>query len=92
MSAVQNDVHGMRLGSADSRPRRLRDPGVPGRRSDPDRRIVPTGVGLPATFASTGPEPLAFSQSPATPPNCSASARPGLRWAGYVSAVTGYAP
>jgi hypothetical protein len=55
--------------------------------------LVPARVGLPATFASTGPEPLAFSQSPSyTAELQRLEPHPGLRWAGYISAVTGYAP
>ncbi len=55
--------------------------------------LVPAGVGLPATFASTGPEPLAFSQSPSyTAELQRLEPHPGLRWAGFISAVTGYAP
>ena len=55
--------------------------------------LVPARVGLPATFASTGPEPLAFSQSPSyTSELQRLEPHPGLRWAGYISAITSYAP
>ena len=56
--------------------------------------LVPARVGLPATFTSTGPEALAFSQSPSYTSELQrlAPGGPGYRWAGYISAVTSYAP
>jgi hypothetical protein len=53
---------------------------------------VPANVGLPATFTSTGPEALVFSDSPSYAAELQrlAPAPAGQRWAGYLSAVTNY--
>ena len=51
-----------------------------------------TRVGLPSAFTSSGPEALAFSESPSYTAELQrlSPAPPGLRWAGYISAVTNY--
>ena len=53
---------------------------------------VPTSAGLPATFTSTGPEALAFADSPSYAAELQrlAPAPAGQKWAGYLSAVTNY--
>ncbi len=50
-------------------------------------------IGLPATFTSTGPEALVFTGEPELHERAAAPGpgEPGLRWAGYISAVTNYA-
>jgi hypothetical protein len=53
---------------------------------------VPTSVGLPASFTSSGPEALGFAASPSYAAELQrlAPAPAGRRWAGYLSAVTNY--
>ena len=53
---------------------------------------VPARVGLPASFTSTGPEALVFSDSPSYAAELQrlAPAPAGQRWVGYLSAVTNY--
>ncbi len=55
--------------------------------------LVPARVGLPATFTTTGPEALAFSESPSYTSELQrlSPAETGYRWAGYISPVTSYA-
>ncbi len=52
-----------------------------------------TNVSIPSSFASTGPEALAFTQSPSYAAELQrlAPAAPGTRWIGFISAVTNYA-
>jgi hypothetical protein len=54
---------------------------------------VPDGVTVPSSFTSTGPEALAFSQSPSYAAELQRldPAQPGTRWHGFISAVTNYA-
>ncbi len=53
---------------------------------------VPSAVGLPASFTSTGPEALAFADSPSYAAELQrlAPAPSGRKWVGYLSAVTNY--
>jgi hypothetical protein len=50
-------------------------------------------VTVPSSFTSTGPEALAFSQSPSYAAELQRlePAQPGTRWHGFISAVTNYA-
>ncbi len=52
-----------------------------------------TNVSIPSSFTSTGPEALAFTESPSYAAELQrlAPAAPGTRWIGFISAVTNYA-
>jgi hypothetical protein len=54
---------------------------------------VPDEVTVPSSFTSTGPEALAFGQSPSYAAELQRldPAEPGTRWHGFISAVTNYA-
>ena len=68
-------------------------PAIPGTGQILVATQVPTSVTPPATFTSTGPEALVFSESPSYTAELErlAPALTGNRWAGYISAVTNYA-